>query len=337
MTAIKKRRLSSTFLNDLKDGFLRELLKEVHNDETLSLEIRDDYLNIYYRGGSILRLTKEERGYSTDFDDKYCCDKKDEQEFVQKDILPIISNMGNTDMLVDVFPRLKRIMDRWFIRHPKQEREFQQLVVRENNSKGIGKSTDYFIIDVEYDNRNKARFDMVAIEWESDKVLRKLPSNYKPKLCFIEMKYGDGALDSDEAPDGDGASDGDAGIKKHIEDMKKYFDSQGFDSIKEEMTELFKQKRELELIPALVGNRNVLAHDQLADEVDYIFLLANHDPEKSVLCKVLQDVDKAYSHSLLGFNIRFCCSTFMGYGIYKQSVYSIQEFIQRFPKQILCE
>ena len=247
-----------------------------------------------------------------------------DREFIKKGLPSIINNACDVGQWVGAFSCLKQIMDRWFISHPKQEREFQQLVVRENNSKGIGESTDYFIIDVEYDNHDRARFDMVAIEWESDKVLRKLPRKYRPKLCFIEMKYGDGALG------------GNAGIVKHISDMQEYVSSRRLDSIKKEMTELFMQKRELGLISALVNNRNVLTSGQLADEVDYIFLLANHDPAKSALNEVLQEVDNRYSGRRLDFNIRFCCSTFMGYGIYKENVYSFQDFQNLFYKQILC-
>lgn len=39
-----------------------------------------------------------------------------------------------------------------------------------------------------------ARFDIVAIEWDSDTSIRKLKKGHKPKLVVIEMKYGDGAF-----------------------------------------------------------------------------------------------------------------------------------------------
>jgi len=46
------RRLSDRFMKDLKSGLLQPLLQRVHDDPTLELEIRDDYINVYYRGGA---------------------------------------------------------------------------------------------------------------------------------------------------------------------------------------------------------------------------------------------------------------------------------------------
>ena len=51
-------------------------------------------------------------------------------------------------------------MDMWLHKNPKYEREFQQLLVRENNNQGdISKSTDYYILDIEYTDDNKFSFE----------------------------------------------------------------------------------------------------------------------------------------------------------------------------------
>ena len=57
-------------------------------------------------------------------------------------------------------------MDKWFHEHPKYEREFQQIILRENNNSGkISRATDYYIVDIEYqDTENSSRFDMGACE-----------------------------------------------------------------------------------------------------------------------------------------------------------------------------
>lgn len=53
------RALSTTFMNDLKsNGILHPLLERVKQDHTLMLSIRKDYINIYYRGGSILKVKR---------------------------------------------------------------------------------------------------------------------------------------------------------------------------------------------------------------------------------------------------------------------------------------
>lgn len=43
------RGLTDTFLNDLKQGKLKNVLVAVKSDDTLCLEIRDNYINIYYQ------------------------------------------------------------------------------------------------------------------------------------------------------------------------------------------------------------------------------------------------------------------------------------------------
>jgi len=46
------RGLSDKFMAALTGGVLTPLLDRVKADSTLCLEIREDYLNIYYRGGN---------------------------------------------------------------------------------------------------------------------------------------------------------------------------------------------------------------------------------------------------------------------------------------------
>jgi len=43
------RKLSERFINDLLNGDLKELLDYIKRDNTLDLQIRNNYINIYYR------------------------------------------------------------------------------------------------------------------------------------------------------------------------------------------------------------------------------------------------------------------------------------------------
>ena len=52
------RILSPTFFHALKQGFLAGLTQRVIADHDLDLEIRDNYLNIYYKGNSLLLLSE---------------------------------------------------------------------------------------------------------------------------------------------------------------------------------------------------------------------------------------------------------------------------------------
>ena len=53
------RGLSEEFIRALKSRFLEPVLDLVKSDYTLCLEIREDYINIYYRGGNILRIKQK--------------------------------------------------------------------------------------------------------------------------------------------------------------------------------------------------------------------------------------------------------------------------------------
>lgn len=314
------RFLSEPFLAALKNGVLSPVLKRVQKDSSLCLDIRQEYINIYYRGGNIMRVGKDLRGYIAHFDKKYCSGNRCEAIEQLLNNTRLDSN-GSVECWVQTFPLLKQVMDFWFAMHPKEEREFQQLVVRENNGAGIGNATDYFIVDIEYDNHKGARFDLVAIEWESGGAIRKLPKWYRPKLCFIEKKYGDSALS------------GKAGLVGHIEAFKMYYEcDRNLTMIKNEMLAVFDQKRQLQLIPALKNNKNSIT--RVADRVDYVLLLANHDPASNSLKNALQKLINCYGDGDLGFDIKICCSNFMGYGIFKENIFSLREFMSRFENQI---
>ena len=50
---VKMRKLNDIFLNDLKEGGrLFPLTDAVKSDPSLCLELRGDYVNVYYRGGT---------------------------------------------------------------------------------------------------------------------------------------------------------------------------------------------------------------------------------------------------------------------------------------------
>ena len=56
------RGLSEKFMNDLSkpEGKFHPILERVKEDHNIMLAIRDGYINIYYRGGNIIRITQRE-------------------------------------------------------------------------------------------------------------------------------------------------------------------------------------------------------------------------------------------------------------------------------------
>ena len=253
------RKLSDSFLANLLDGgMLSGIRKLVQSDTSLCLEIRDNYVNIYYRGGSMMKIgaANSEGQYLIEFDENYF-------RYTGKEELP--SSKVQTENQVECWlasvPRLKRAMDSFLGKNPKEEREFQQRILRENNFGSIARSTDYYICDIEYQSKS-SRFDMIALHWPSSPSERRM--NWDRRLAFIEVKHGDNALE------------GSAGVRKHIEDINKFASNkESLKKLKGEMLDIFNQKMLLGLIDC---GKDLVS---FSEEEKPLLLLAfvNHDLE----------------------------------------------------------
>jgi len=265
------RGLSARFMNDLKLGILQGVLDRVKADDTLGLEIRGNYLNIYYRGHNAIRITEKRLGYKFSFDTKFIITSSVSSTLAN---LPrMINNASSAGQWIDELPNIKNQMDLHLTEKRKEERDYQQVVVRENNYGGSANDTDYFICDIEYANVN-GRFDMVAVKWPSTSPQRK--KNTDLGLAFIEMKYMDKSLT------------GKAGLVDHITGMNAFLGNRGnLDKIKAEMIEVFNQKVDLGI---LNGIKKIGSFSDVKPE--YILILGNHDPAKSVLRRELEDLIK---------------------------------------------
>ena len=58
---IRYRYLSNKFINALHHGLLEPLLRCVHTDDVLDLQIRENYINIYYRGGNLIQINETQQ------------------------------------------------------------------------------------------------------------------------------------------------------------------------------------------------------------------------------------------------------------------------------------
>lgn len=313
----KQRGLSTAFLSDLKQGILTPLLERMHHDTSLDLGIRHNCLNVYYRGGSLLRVELTSPGeYKLNFNKGYFL-----TEMLPKPQLPN-PRVNSPDALaawMKAVPHLKDTMDLWFGVHPKDERQLQQLVAWENNASPWANGTDYFVIDIEYDNHDDARFDIVALQWHSDAAARKLTGSQKPKLTIIEMKAGDGALK------------GSSGLVDHMKQFGEFLrNSQRVADFKSEMLTVFQQKRDLGLIPALRRNTNVVT--AVDDAIDVAFLLAGHDSASGKLQEAINEIascrTEGYPQPL------FCATAFAGFGLYVENVLPLATFQERYARQI---
>jgi hypothetical protein len=134
MIAIERRGLSPEFLADLQGGMLAPLRERVVRDRSLCLELRENYINVYYRGGNVMRVCPTDEGYSAFFDRKYFGGAEAPMP-MPPDRLRKPEDVG---AWLSALPSLKQAMDLW---QPGEEREVQQLVLRDNNVGGCARAT----------------------------------------------------------------------------------------------------------------------------------------------------------------------------------------------------
>jgi hypothetical protein len=304
------RELSDSFLDDLinGNGLLHTILERVKTDDTLMLAIRGGYINIYYRGGNILRIYEQGNGtYRPFFDEHYNKAGK------TVPVLPKgIKSQDDAKEWIEAFPHLKEIMDYYFSRKSKPEREFQQLIARENNFSTISNESEYFISDIEFaDSGLGARFDMLAIRWLASQ--RKKGSNCR--AAFIEMKYGDGALE------------GSAGLLKHLKNINSLIsDSDRYEKLLHTMEAQFNQLDELGLLSFNRSINGTKVKLNVNEEPEVIFILANHNPRSSKLESILNNPEiDAYEQSSR-FGLRFYAASFAGYGLHADCMLPLTQF-----------
>ena len=282
------RGLTDEFMTELKvNGKYYAIVEEVKKDNTLLLQIRENYINIYYRGCSILKL--DDAGVIK-IDAKYCK-----------------TNIINVSDWIKELQVIKQNVNYYLSANDKSEREFQQVVARENSFSKVSNDTDYFIVDTEFaDNENNSRFDMIAIKWPSKRADRKVDENCR--LAIIEMKYAIKAFDN---------------LQKHFNDIDMY---NKIDELKETVIKQFKQLRELDLIQfSSSGNTNEVI--KLEGEVEFILLFANYKPASNKI-KINLSFMKAIEQTLAAKNIKlkFATSSFMGYGLYDNAMLDLEKF-----------
>ena len=304
------RKLSAKFMGDLvdSDGVLHPILTRVKKDHTLMLAIRENFINIYYRGGNILKIMEHNKGsYQASFDDRY-----NKSGLLIPDSPSEINNQNDSRSWIDSFPSRKNIMDEYFSTYGKAEREFQQLIARENNNSTISNESEYFVSDIEV-AEPYARFDIMAIRWLAAQ--RKNGSNCKAAL--IEMKYGDSALT------------GNAGLLKHLKDMEKLITNKdGYSKLLETMESQFNQLDELGLLKFNKGTSNAKVKLNPDEIPEVIFVIANHNPRSPKLKTILRDpeIDK-YAQSQL-FDLKFYVASFAGYGLHAKCMFPLVEFLK---------
>lgn len=194
---------------------LRVIVDAVKNDPDLDLQIRDGYVNIYYKGGSLLKISSfRGRQINFSFDPNYY--KRKGKKGWEAEAAWLKETPSDASFWVKHLPELKRVMDGWFEdSNNKAERAKQQELASESTR---NTSSHWIILDIEYavwlhgerDHNKRAtgrrlcRFDMIALE------RTELHAAGPLTVYLVEFKQGLGAVD------------GKAGVAEHAEDFKQF-------------------------------------------------------------------------------------------------------------------
>lgn len=309
---MKRRSISSNLFEKLNDdGSYHEITKLVKVDPYLDMEMRgDDGVMIYYRGGKILTI-HEQQGL-IGLDENYY---SKEDEILNPKIENIFGYICKAKHIMDVHESKEK--------SKLVEKEFQQRVVYENNLSANADNTDYFIADVEWADNDTlgGRADIVAFRWNHMEHRKRIL-----QLTLIEVKQGDGAIETYETKNKKGKSGLSAGLCKHYEDFLKFRDNKDYTKdVAKDMLIVLKQKKELGLIKGLdklfvSGEKEV--EPEIMENPEFIFLLANYHHYSSALqCESESLPDKS----------KFYLSSFMGYGLYKDFVVTKNKLKEYFP------
>ena len=247
--ATKRKISNEKFLKNLTEGEYKEIIDFASQRENeLDVQIRDNYLNIYYQGGNLLRVHPR----SLYFDEFYFhrgatdirkthlikSDKTEDKEqvaFYQRKRDEMFSILRNKGMAA-YSAKMKEIMKEWdadlhTIGISHDEKNAQQQISMNNRG-----GTDYAVVDLEYAvsktssfyyngklEKKVPRFDIIAVDKTG-------------QLYVIELKTGLKAID------------GNSGIRAHMDCFEHSIGRDSKNDFINEMNELLRQKQELKLI-----------------------------------------------------------------------------------------
>lgn len=278
------------------------------SDDTLCPVLRRDRIDIYYRGYKAFSLTVDGivRNHDEFNNELYVYD-------VPEDI--------SKEKFMEYLPYIKQNIDLWIGAGNKSpyEREFMQLIMRENNSKKAGNLSDYFIIDMEHQYKKRGPIpDLAALIMERSRRRRK---TYR--LSIIEEKYLDRAFS------------GPAGIRAHIDDYVRLLNNQELQNdLKSDICEMFCQSKKLGLLP---GIRNKYERIEISNERPELLLAlisrntnngkSNRKNEVKSLKAILEGSLKEYGDML--DDVYVAGTAEIGFGLYADRKVKLRDFCEQ--------
>ncbi len=252
------RKLSDCFLQDLKSGLLSGLMARVHQDRDLDLEIRENYLNIYYKGNSLLKSVEARpRQYRVEIHPK----------FTGGTSFQDLTDELTARFFLDQIPDIKEAI----IQHGKSslEIEYEQMIIRANNYEPRNNS-EYFIVDRQVTAGKAGRFDLTGIYWPRQGRRKK----QEVSVCLFEVKF---ALNQD--------------IQDVHEQLERYYKAIAphTTEIAEQIQTLFRQKLELGLfnqLPERLEAMKTLTLSPDLEKFQFVLILVDYNPNSRLYERV---------------------------------------------------
>ena len=256
------RRLSHNFIDQLKTGFLSKILQLAIEDHDICFDIRKNYINLYFKGHSLLKLTEiTPNCFSIDIHWK----------FIDNLHTPkVLTSFETTQQFLTAVPYLKGNIQK--IHKRSLEIEYEQMIIRANNYE-MRNNSEYFIIDRQY-VKGDARFDLTGFYWNRDNRRKYQVVD----LCLMEVKF---ALNQD--------------ISSIHEQLERYYQSviANSSSIVAEASTVLAQKLDLGLFRQSQKRLEAMKTLTISEDVStfqYILFLIDYNPHSKLF-----DLDKLKS------------------------------------------
>ena len=293
-----KRAISKEFMDSLQNGDLRQILVLIKKDGSLDLEMRGDEVMIYYQGLKLLSIKEKGLG-------KYEFGEMNKEYRRRKSGVEVQLPPLSWDNIEDYIVKGKNVIDTYdMISH--FEYEVKQMIIKENNTAPTAESTDFYVIDTEYQNEDKNQFDIIALHIDADRTVRK---KGKASIAIIEIKQGNNTLKTTSK---------NPGIRQHLEDFKKHIENEKRkEDFIADMKAIVQCKYELGLLNGLTPN--TMQRLEINEDIEFYIVLANYKTASSLLKEEL---------NTFADECHFFTSSFMGYGLYNTNIKSKEDILQ---------
>ena len=276
----------ASLFKSMNSGSLKRLLNIVREDDNYVVLLRDDYFNVYYRGGNVAKVTGDK---SVDFDKEYFRQHKDKSK---EDYDQIEENIIRAKRLFkdghykDYLDMIIPAMNNYFSLGLKgdEEKESQHQLSINNTYESL---SEYMILDLEYGVSIKSKFSYCG----KRRCGKKRNSIPKPRFDIVTIRKKDGKICIMELKKGTKALRNISGLGEHAESFEHTvgFSKEREECFVKEMRFVLEQMKTLCLINESVEIRS--------NEVEYLFVFQENDKQSTPnQAKVFRETMKEEEH-----------------------------------------